>query len=116
MKELTRFEVAQLAWQNAREGLNENFHGYRVVKGRRSVVVIPPLDTWKKFDAVFVKHDITVYPHPDHGPVFQSAVSRIAPHGPAESFPGAVGTIGVKIALDYKTRRPEKVWVNYAQA
>ena len=42
----TELEVAMQAWQQAEEGVNENFKGYRVVKLPNLVLLMPLAERW----------------------------------------------------------------------
>ncbi len=87
-------KVAMQAWEQANEGVNENFKGYRVVKRHDLVILMPLVERWPTREKHRkVEFHVVAFPRPEHVSVLQQVAEQTQLGGPADIHHGAVGTI-----------------------
>ncbi|MFH1246761.1 MAG: hypothetical protein V1644_00110 [Candidatus Micrarchaeota archaeon] len=110
------FDEAKIAWALP-DGEHEGsgwFKGFKLVKTPRMLLVVDNSEYWPREREPgrynYASLRIAVYPRPEHLEQFDKSAEILKPGGPAEEFPGAIGSIYVST-----TSRPV-LSVNYVQS
>ncbi len=92
------------AWEELPDGVHEDFHGHRIVKLPKILLLVPPLQQWRDVVSRTARKGILgefngltvlAFPRPEHIVSFEQAAKGVRAAGPASIVPGAIGTLRV---------------------
>ncbi len=112
------------AWKELPDGVHEDFHGHRIVKLPKVLLVTPRLDEWREmvhYAEVALRtgyrppHDpikILAFPRPEHIEVFVGAANGVRAGGPGYKHSGSIGTL----EIEREEFGPSDFFLSFAQS
>ncbi len=99
-----RLDEVRTIWTTLPDGVHEGsglFNGYSVIKGPEMLLLLDHPRHWpegiKSGAPGYGRISLVVYPRPEHLEQFESSAKKLEPGGPADVYPGAIGSITVSI-------------------